>query len=156
MIKYLLLMTLVGCGQFDHITGRAPASDPRDSTTTDEAMLPYSIMYEKDYGTSVSNISLGFGTIPEGKAGMCYTWRDKDGKIIWAQIKIDQLYWQTITEKQRMNLIYHEMGHCAQGRDHLNSLKDDKCPVSFMYSSVMNKGCLDKHLDEYIGELPNK
>lgn len=63
---------------------------------------------------------------------------DADGDCQWAlggnTITIDPTYFADYTEIQRTLLVWHELGHCALGRQHNNSINPvTGYPVSIMY-----------------------
>jgi hypothetical protein len=58
-----------------------------------------------------------------------------------------------MSEYQKINLIFHELGHCVLNRDHVPSDSVRLCPTSFMYDTVMGTGCIKDHYDEYIKEM---
>lgn len=89
-------------------------------------------------------------------------------------ITIDRRYWLTAWDKDRWQLMYHELGHCmcnlnhpidSEALDFVDFLKKigiknnrykkfyDGCPVSLMHPYLVPTWCLDMHKTEYIHEL---
>ena len=53
-------------------------------------------------------------------------------------ITLDQSYWRSATDMQREFLVFHELGHCVLGRDHVdNSDANGNC-ISMMSSGTGN------------------
>lgn len=94
------------------------------------------------------------------------------------EVDIDIDYWQSgVSISQRMELIFHELGHCILRRGHTHTKKDNKfitwlekiafklgifnkkkhladgCPASFMHPYVLGEVCINKHFDYYMDEL---
>jgi hypothetical protein len=70
-------------------------------------------------------------------------------------------YWAAATPAERRVLVFHELGHCALGREHRPMIDEGtKCPMSIMFPSVTGAAaCLGKGLvsaraydDELFGE----
>lgn len=65
------------------------------------------------------------------------------GTCSWSQnhshnITLDQNYWRTANDMQREFLVFHELGHCVLGRDHVdNSDANGNC-ISMMSSGTGN------------------
>lgn len=64
----------------------------------------------------------------EKEAGQCQTFDDSRTPII----VISRMHWNELKECQRVNLIFHELGHCLLNRGHVNKL-------SFMYPSLLSE-----------------
>lgn len=121
-------------------------------TSTDPEFIPYIQDFEYYYGQDVS-IPIGFGDEKEGIAGTCH-YRWDHGRIVGDFIMVDRGYWPKMTFIQQKNLIFHELGHCVLGRDHVpwnNGVM--ACPSSFMYEAVMSDYCLQTNWDLYIKEM---
>lgn len=60
------------------------------------------------------------------------------------------------TSKERINLLFHELGHCMCGLQHDDSTRDDNCPDNLMFPALITKKCLDKYFHEYTKDLYGK
>lgn len=95
-----------------------------------------------------------FGILEEGTAGICETWSDG-----YTRITIDPNYFEEISEEQREELVYHELGHCELGRDHDETLTYKagvRIPESVMYPYVFSSTWAKVYgtlRGEYISEL---
>lgn len=121
-------------------------------------------------------ISIGFTHIKTfDVVGLCY--RSPD----FREIEIDIDYWNNINKLERLELLFHELGHCACGRNHdygglepypendgktyadttpleipklpRNPKFYDGCPSSMMYPRVIEARCVKEHYSEYTEEL---
>lgn len=121
-------------------------------TTTDQQFYPYIQEFEYYYGETTAHIPIGFADLDPKIAGICYR-SVIAGKTLNAYIVIDYDYWYKITEYQRINLIFHELGHCALGKPHVPSDSVSLCPSSFMFEQIMSTSCIRDNYDAYIEEL---
>ena len=71
------------------------------------------------------------------------------------EIEINPSYWFGSTVKERLALIYHELGHCVLFRKHEEKRLKDGCPYSIMYhEQTMNDAyCYETHWKHYKKEL---
>jgi hypothetical protein len=90
-------------------------------------------------------------------AGICqYTNRSNN-----RYIQIDQDFWNNSNSLYREYIIFHELGHCILGRDHLEGCRVDGSYLSLMRSG--NGNCRDRYtsttrnyyLNELFGALVN-
>ena len=51
-------------------------------------------------------------------------------------VVVDKVYWDNATDLEREFLIFHELGHCALGRDHLDESDGQGDCVSIMTSGT--------------------
>jgi len=54
------------------------------------------------------------------------------------KISIDSYYWKTANRLERELVVFHELGHCFLGRDHLDTAKQDGSCTSLMHSGLTN------------------
>jgi len=99
-----------------------------------------------------------FGTLPYGVVGLC-SWRHPmDGRVSpdseWI-IKLDITRWSLMDQYERLNLIYHELGHCLHFMPHRHDTFEDGQPKSFMYPYILNSYDIFIFKEEYIYELFN-
>lgn len=139
--------------------------------------LPYVYQFVKDSQGLVTyrdliNLDMSFADFDDNKAGTCY--QGASNQVI----KINRQWWKEHKNKrQRLELIYHELGHCILDRRHtaptsskglggnvertffdLGFYQDipplsDGCPASFMHPYTVDLKCINKHYDYYIDEL---
>jgi hypothetical protein len=129
----------------------------------------------KTHGILLDNqINIGFSEIDQKRFNL------KTGRVIgmciygatFREIEIDKEYWDNASETTRMVLIYHELTHCACGRDHdynrkpygdgtenkrdpknINGYFKDGCPRSVMFPFILEDSCTLSHYDQYIDEM---
>ena len=102
-----------------------------------------------------TNISTTFGPMDDKHAGICHSWSDGH-----REITINKKYWDNYSDKQREQLIFHELGHCALNRDHNDAtitMNDTVCPESIMRSKIFNlfeiAYCYNYDYGHYLQEL---
>ena len=140
----LLILFTLGCGQ-------APSPTP---VTVDPQLQPYFQAFENDIGVSTAGISAQFATpqltSPLGEViGECQIW--SDGTRL---IQIDPGFWATTSQLGRMQILVHELGHCAMYMQHITSLLTTGCPTSIMYPIFFgDTPCYDNNEGYYFQEL---
>ena len=90
------------------------------------------------------NINIKFSDIKDGYVGMCYPYSNL--------IEIDREFWDAQPDSTKEAAIFHELGHCVLGRDHVPDLDDTGCPVSLMYYEL-RPVCYQLFREKYIKEL---
>ena len=120
----------------------------------------------------LENFTMGFREYSKGSsvAGTCHYGVDEvDISIKWWNS------WQTPSE--RLELVFHELGHCILKRGHANKpthdgflawmerlgfkigmfdakgFLEDGCPASFMHPYTLGDRCINRHFHYYINEL---
>jgi hypothetical protein len=70
--------------------------------------------------------------LPDGTAGFCKV--GADGPYV----QLNASYWSRAHAAERWVLVWHELGHCALGREHsiVFSSTEPNCPASIMYPSI--------------------
>ena len=109
--------------------------------------------FEVEYGEKIVDLDISFGDpkiyfLPKevkAIAACMINWGYMGSK----KIVIDASFWDRITEDSREQLIFHELGHCVLGLDHIDKIKKG-CPVSIMNSYAFSQ---DEIVKCYI---PNK
>lgn len=147
-ISLFTIICFQNCGTHSDVrpAGRPPI------TQTDIEFIPYIQEFESYYGKTVGHVPIGFADLDKKIAGVCY--RSIVGRqILRAYILIDKDYWYLISEYQRINLIFHELGHCVLNRDHVHSDSVTLCPKSFMFEQVISNSCLQQNYYDYIEEM---
>jgi hypothetical protein len=115
--------------------------------TTDPVFVPYIKEYEQTFNTKVHMATINFAQTNPKYAAVCYQWGP------YGEILVSKETWKLLTDLQKVNLIFHELGHCHKWRRHKDTLQADYCPVSFMYYQIMPDQCLSTHWNEYIQEM---
>lgn len=140
----LIILLFSACGK-----GPAPA-------IVDPTLAPYLAKFESDIGASVAGINVQFadtekvqpGTLGE-VVGECTRWSDGTRTI-----QIDSTYWAASDESQRVELIYHELGHCALFMGHITTFQGNGCPTSIMYPYTFGDSiCYEQNTPYYFQEL---
>ncbi len=147
ILSTITVICFQNCGRgFDVAAAKSPAT-----FVTDPVFHEYIEDFMRYHTQNVDQVPIAFGDVGD-YAGMC--WRLWVGDaFIYGYIKIDKKNWDTSSEEQRTNLIFHELGHCAMNRDHVDTPAPLVCPTSFMYYQIMSTYCLQNHFDEYIKEM---
>jgi len=78
---------------------------------------------EIDIGGYIANIE------ERGTLGQCKSYSNGSKEIV-----IDQPYWDRVDEMEREYLVFHELGHCILGREHLDSRDASGICTSIMQS----------------------
>lgn len=78
-------------------------------------------------------------------AGVCYISGD------FRYIQYDREHWDELSYLEKVNLVYHEQGHCQLDREHKCSTDNDI--YSLMYPYIFHKEYLEIFLDEMKMEL---
>lgn len=105
--------------------------------TVDEAFVPYFEAFEQagaERGLAIELLSQDIGAVFDGgletqMAGKCTSF-SSGARIIY----IDPQSWAERSELEREFLIFHELGHCYLGREHLDEADEDGFCVSIMQS----------------------
>ena len=125
----LIALALTACGK--------PSPAP---VVVDPALAPYMASFETNVGASSAGISAQFANTetqsnPLGETvGECVISTDQNGNVVSKQIQVDQTYWNSSDESQRVQLMYHELGHCALNMEyHITTFQSNGCPTSIMY-----------------------
>jgi len=144
LIFCFILGVLVSCGHDVVEVNHAP--NPKN---TDPIFNSYVSSFESLFSVSV-NTPIVFGDVGE-YAGVCYKYSSG-----YSEIRINENNWEFLTEKQKEQLIFHELGHCVFDREH-NDNFDNGCPESIMRSYMFSQSeindCYNPFFDDYIDEL---
>lgn len=136
-----ILMFLFGCGHPQQLT-------------IDPTFQDLISRFEKDGNRTIKDLVVKFGYIstPGGKPGTYVVGECEQG-LGTPTVTILPAYWNSATDLQREELMYHELGHCILERDHVEEELSDGCPVSIMDPYTIEESCLIAHHAEYIKEL---
>ena len=97
--------------------------------------------------SDVEDINIYFKTQDGSTIGTCYRLANV--------IEIDPTFFYTASPKRKIELVFHELSHCACNRRHTEGKLEDKCPDSLMYKTYIEDECLKKHWDYYMKEIYN-
>lgn len=79
------------------------------------------------------------------------------GQIIgtcWlTHIEIDPEWYFGASELEKENVIFHELGHCICGLDHIETKHSDGCPANIMNATSLDPMCMKKHRINYLATL---
>ena len=90
-------------------------------------------------------------TAPAEIIGYCFVPRLGPPTIL-----IDRAYWEDAEVEDRIELVMHELGHCALARKHEDSIQwweGHRHPASFMHSSMVSGLHWWRYMDFYMDEL---
>lgn len=119
---------------------------------TDAEFTEYVETFEKEAKAHGRGINLDFSIVladsldtSTKQTGVC----DDNG------IRILKSLWNSSSRSTKEALIYHELGHCALGRGHLDDLKTNGLPLSIMNShwDSVSRAVEITGVDNYLGEL---
>lgn len=137
-MKYLFLICLAFTG-----CGKPPSIDLTFQPYVDQFNIEAS---KYGYYNLTKDVSIEFGDTTE-HAGICHT-----GSSL---IDINATFWSHFNVVQKEILIFHELGHCAFGKNH-NEQKDSfGNPVSIMYPIMLAANVYTNNRVNYINELFN-
>ncbi|QNJ98123.1 hypothetical protein [Constantimarinum furrinae] len=112
----------------------------------DPVFLPYvnsfkAEMLSRGVGVDITSLSVTFVdeiTIGGGEQFCAYAFNIFGGGNPRIEIKQNAQCWNDRTNKERENLMYHELGHALLGQVHFSQLLPNGMPVSLMCSLVCN------------------
>lgn len=137
----LLALFLVGCGK--------PETVKAYTVSVDANLVPYLDKFTQDIGVGTDGISAGFTSLTLPTIGQCLVY---DNGV--RAIQIDKTYWASANDNQKEQLMFHELGHCAMGLQHIPDLNGYGCPVSIMYPYEFGESpCYTTNKPYYYGEL---
>lgn len=134
-IKILLLTLLLsGC------------TTPLPFYTINPEFQPYYDYFKEVYSVKITT-PIEFANLPNNWVGLCH--RTGSGNYI----EIDKKAWPNFSKKERISLIFHEIGHCRFKLKHRDKLLPDYCSSSIMSTHMNSEYCMNKHYDHYLEEL---
>ncbi|MCR9203282.1 MAG: hypothetical protein NXH75_01810 [Halobacteriovoraceae bacterium] len=109
-----------------------------------------------DGSFSVGDIPINFGdTENPSFQGVCFEYPDGTKEII-----VRREWWNNVNDEYKESLLFHELGHCRLGRDHLNDIQKDSTgidqKVSMMNSVIVQPNSYKDHKEQYQIELYTK
>ena len=106
------------------------------------------MVYELTDGTLGGKIErMGFDKELDNKIlGTCYHLTD--------EISIHPENWKSLSEKERILLVAHEIAHCECKQEHVESKSEKSwCPEHFMAPTAGGAYCSRIHFDKYIKQM---
>lgn len=156
MTKYLwITFLLLGCGVEQSCQSTARITTLSYDTCTVEQVSPvihprfeYAIkLFSRDalkkevpcYKTQI----IGFmqtlpNDTPSNAIGYCLSYRE---------VRVLKSFWESASSTERLTLLYHELGHCALGLDHVDGTPD------IMNSYLLDERTADKRWDELVNTM---
>lgn len=115
--------------------------------------VPYVASFEQNMRTyrreyDAGNMIMRFATLNNQWVGECIG--SYGGQ---KQVLIDIEYWNWLDEGQKVQLIWHELGHCWLLQDHRDAALADGSPASVMNTVAFWSGIFETHELYYINEL---
>ena len=144
---------LLSCGkQFNRQSRRFQKSNPVFNEYIDKFEV-HGRIYLKDANFKVGNIPINFLDPEESSVqGICTQYSDGSKEII-----IRKEWWEQVSKKYHESLIFHELGHCRLGRDHLDEEYEDSdktaYKLSLMNGVLVVPGEFEKFESAYLREL---
>lgn len=112
----------------------------------------YGKQYSGNPNFTVGDVPVNFGdTENEQFEGVCFSYGDGTTEVI-----IRESWWNSASQPMRESLLFHELGHCALGRDHDNSILEImgiSHKKSMMNSVIVNSNQYTNHKAGYLTEL---
>ena len=145
MNKLLVLSALIlsACGQQTQQSNQ----DPRSISGMDPVLAAYRDEFIAAKGRALDyDIPMQFSTLTYPIVGMCTRWSNG-----YRQLQIDPTYWASITVEMRVELVFHELGHCDLNRGHTLVPANNTQPTSFMNPYTF--WYADSQLSSYVAEL---
>lgn len=156
----LLSLAFAACGSKDVVPG--PTHSPKTHPVSgDSDLKPYLNRYYLDasrfesrhvYADIVKTMKFVDGFDQQNVVGRCSILL-REGKPVpqSGEIFIRRDSWGSFSEASRMGLMYHELTHCAQGRDH-----DPENSRTIMAPSMLDESNYTYHWYELIQQLFTK
>lgn len=105
-----------------------------------------------DGSFSVGDIPINFGdTENPNFQGVCFEYPDGTKEVI-----VKKEWWDNVNDEYRESLLFHELGHCRLGRDHLDEVvthSGSSHKVSMMNSVIVQPNTYKNHKEQYQIEL---
>ena len=166
MREYLIILFtalfLSSCGlPLPFVSDKVPKNegDERLHESSDQTFSSYVEKYEQqgraitgDSNFKVEDIPINFGdTENPAFQGVCFEYPDGKKEII-----IRKSWWDNVDQKYRESLLFHELGHCHLGREHLDQevqVSNNNKKVSLMNSIIVMPRDFQEHESQYLYEL---
>ena len=137
----LILFVLTSCSLF-----KLRQSDP--------ILMEYVRHFEEQFQMTLHGVSINFDNLTS------YDGNDNLNTIgictPTGNMYIDKKFFENASERERLSVIYHEIGHCIFYWEHDDRMMNDYCPASIMTPVIPINYCLDFHWENYIEEYRDK
>lgn len=144
-LKILPLLLLLNSGCGSGLAQKKHVIDPEFLQLVDLFELEQEVIVD---------IDIEFKKIDYPTVGLCFYSVGLDNKKHGLNIQIDPDFWNKSSNEQREELLFHELGHCILGRDHIETMLKYNTPKSVMYPYVF-ESAYKKHREYYVNELKN-
>lgn len=141
MLKYILPLLLVGCA----------------GVNVDPELKGYIDEFDREIGTN-SFVNATFVPYMPNKTesnllGVCLY----SGSVFAPNtIQVDRGDWDFMTDTERKQLMWHELGHCVLGLKHDETILEDGYPKSIMFPQLMPDFIWNLRFDRFKEELSNR
>lgn len=163
LVAFLFLwISTSSCAEFS-LTKKFTGIDEEIKPYVDEYVFVSQGKVEKK---DLKNLTMGFfePAKDSNTIGIC--------NYLTYEISIKQSFWKTAGHLDRMEIVFHELGHCVKRRQHTSTKGSfwhdlmfdlglfnaqenlrDGCPSSIMHPVVIGWYCFNKHYNYYLDEL---
>lgn len=118
----------------------------------DPSLFKYIKAFEQDFNRTIT-YPVSFFTENSTIMGKCSYFKTPIGRF-FSKVEFNTKYWNTMDEKAKVLLAYHEFGHCTLELDHDDSEFSDYCPIKNMHSYNIPDVCINKYgIDFYINSM---
>jgi len=128
----LLFCLIAACGNAPQKTFDVPSE-----------FMSYYQSFSEAGSVTTDNLIIQFGPLDYPRVGQC--WTGPTTPII----TIEPNYWGTVSELQKKEIIWHELGHCVLGRAHRTDFLSDGWPASIMYPTQFDPNYIFNQNYEY-------
>lgn len=150
-MKYLIILMLycVGCATAETI----------EPIEIDPELQPYVNSFQSTFSLIINYSVIFVDDLKNNWVGECVVYENGD-----KQINIKKSYFESATNAQKEQLLYHEFGHCSLGWQHVEGTivfpnSTTKWPISIMRASAFNTVEANMYMNEhnyYINQLRGK
>jgi hypothetical protein len=154
MLRTIIILAefcwLAGCG------AERPVPGPRFQITPSSPFYAPIVLFAEDIEELADALSLSiiFEKRTDSVVADCQV--TKTPLTLTRVIRIDPEQWERASTSQRLQLLFHELGHCVRGLDHDDDKREDGFPASIMQSYMFSRLEADyfaEHLEDYLQQL---
>ena len=138
VVLFPMVLTAIGCGGAIYETGE---------------FEKYMVSFRAEsarFGVVplAKNIRIEFATLEQWEFGRC----TQDPSF--AYVRIDSMKWQRLDEDSREALLFHELGHCLLGREHMDTwIRRENRPLSVMHAVLIDGSVYRHYREDLVQEL---
>jgi hypothetical protein len=148
------LLVTSGC-----VTYETVIQTPLSVNGTDSVFLPYIERFQVYTKIPVPSTVIAFSdrlSADTEKAGTCIRYTNSIGN--YNRIDINETVWKELTDLEKEQLVFHELGHCViMRKGHIDAVLANGCPQSLMSTKLFGRSkiysCYDEYHGYYIEEL---